>query len=56
MTEEPKKPERHSDLRDPKLPAINGGPSGNRAEGRICTANPEMNCACRRMTCPSDMN
>ena len=35
MTEKPKQPERHSDLRDPKLPAINGGVCGNRAEGRV---------------------
>ena len=38
MKEEPKQPERHSDLRDPKLPAINGGPCGNRAESRIRNA------------------
>lgn len=54
--EDPKKPERHSDLRDPKLPVIHGGPVGNRAEGRICRANSGMNCAFRRMNCPTDMN
>lgn len=36
MKERPNEPERHSDLHDPKLPAINGGACGNRAEGRIC--------------------
>ena len=35
--EHPQKPPlRHGDLHDPKLPAIHGGPSGNRAEQHVC--------------------
>jgi len=37
MTETPKEPERHSGLHDPKLPIINGGACGNRAESRVRT-------------------
>lgn len=33
--EKPKQPERHSELHDPKLPVVNGGACGNRAEGRV---------------------
>ena len=47
MKEQPKQPERHSDLRDPKLPAINGGPCGNRAEGRIWNSQ----CTMRNSQC-----
>ena len=47
MKEQPKQPERHSDLRDPKLPAINGGPCGNRAENRIWNSQ----CTMRNSQC-----
>lgn len=33
--EQTKKPERHSDLHDPKLPEINAHACGNRAESRV---------------------
>lgn len=33
--EKPKQPERHSELHDPKLPVVNGGTCGNRAEDRV---------------------
>ena len=35
MTERPKTPERHSDLHDPKLPAVRAHACGNRAENRV---------------------
>ncbi len=41
MNEDPKQPERHSDLRDPKLPVINGSATGNRAERRVCREKAE---------------
>lgn len=50
MTECPKQPEKHSDLHDPKLPVINGGASGNRAEGRVRNAEHGMyNAKCDMM-------
>lgn len=33
--EHPKKPERYSNLHDPKLPVIHGHDCGNRAESRV---------------------
>lgn len=38
MEHQKKQPEAHSELRDPKLPAVHGTSLGNRAQERVCPA------------------